>query len=96
MTRRAGLERRATPESLDALRSAFAGWSRAPPIRDPVPVLLAQAARRVLGQRVAVPLPVRGPHEGGDDLEVPLTDVGCLTPEVGQAEVDIELEQIDT
>jgi deoxyribonuclease IV len=57
---------------------------------------MAEGARLVLGQRVAVPLAVRGAHEGRHDLEVPLADIGRLAPEVGEAEVDVELEQVDT
>ena len=53
------------------------------------------APRRVLGQRVAVALPVGGAHERGDDLEVPLGDLGRLRPEVGEPEVDVELEELD-
>ena len=60
-----------------------------------IPVLDAERAGRLLGQGVAVALAVRGADEGGDDLEVPLGDVGRLAPEVGEAEVDVELEQID-
>jgi hypothetical protein len=56
---------------------------------------MAQGSRRVLGERVAVALAVGGPHEGGDDLEVPVGDVRRLPPEIGEAEVDVELEQID-
>src|SRR6266508_1524692 len=58
-------------------------------------MVLAEAARRLLGQRVAVALAVRGAHEGRDDVEVPLLDVGGLPPEVGQAEVDVELQEVD-
>jgi hypothetical protein len=61
----------------------------------PVPVVLAETARSVLGERVAIPLAVGGPHERGDDVEVPILDVGCLPPEVGETEVDVELEEVD-
>ena len=54
----------------------------------------AEAARSVLGERVAG-LAVGGPHECGDDVEVPFLDVGCLAPEVGEAEVYVELEEVD-
>ena len=33
---------------------------------------------------------------GADDLDVPLRDLAGLPPEVGQAEVDVELEKIDS
>ena len=59
-------------------------------------MVLAQAARRLLGQCVAVPLAVRGAHERGDDVEVPLLDVGSLTPEIGEAEVDVQLQEVDS
>src|SRR5215207_6649671 len=68
---------------------------RPAPRRDPVTVVLAETARSVLGERVAIPLAVGGPHESGDDVEVPFLDVGCLAPEVGEAEVDVELEEVD-
>src|SRR5215218_6346198 len=63
---------------------------------DPVAVLLAEASRCVLRQRVAVPLAVGRAHERRDHLEVPFADVGRLPPEVGEPEVDVELEQIDS
>jgi hypothetical protein len=56
---------------------------------------MAQGSRRVLREGVAVALAVGGAHEGGDDLEVPVGDVRRLPPEIGEAEVDVELEQID-
>jgi deoxyribonuclease IV len=59
-------------------------------------VVVAQRAGIVLGQNVAIPLAVGGAHEGRDDVEIPLADVGRLTPEVGQAEVDVELQQVDS
>src|SRR3954447_12321719 len=68
---------------------------RRPPAGDPVPVLLAERAGHVLGERVAVALAVGGAHERADDLDVPLRDLARLAPEVGQAEVDVELEEID-
>ena len=58
-------------------------------------MLLAQGARIVLGQRIAVALAVRRAHERRDDLEVPLADVGGLPPQVGKPKVDIELEEVD-
>ena len=58
-------------------------------------MLLAEAARVVLGERVAVALAVGRAHERRDDLEVPLVDLGGLPPEVGEPEVDVELEQVD-
>src|SRR5262245_459680 len=98
MTRRAGLARRTTPKSVAlSVTRVLGGFSgrRGAPGGDPVPVVVAERARLVLRQRVAVPLAVGGAHEGGHDLQVPLRDVGRLPPEVGQAEVDVELEQID-
>jgi hypothetical protein len=58
-------------------------------------VVVAERARQVLGQGVAVALSVGGPHERCNHVEVPLRDVGGLPPKVGQAEVDVELEQVD-
>ena len=58
-------------------------------------MLVAERAGRVLGQRVAVALAVGGAHERRHDLEVPLADLARLAPEVGEPEVDVELEQID-
>src|SRR5688500_15700383 len=63
--------------------------------RDPVAVIVAERARSVLGQRVAVALAVGGAHERGDDFEVPLGHLARLAPEVGEPEVDVELEQVD-
>src|ERR1700755_807060 len=65
------------------------------PSRDAVSVLVAERAGRVLGERVAVPLAVGGAEEGGDDFEVPLRDLEGLAPQVGEAEVDVELEKVD-
>src|SRR4051795_2020320 len=91
MTSRAGL--RLTPGRIPALGLVLAGDHAA--AGDPVPVIVAKRTRRVLGERVAVALAVRGPHEGGDDLEVPLGDLARLAPEIGEAEIDVELEQVD-
>jgi hypothetical protein len=55
-------------------------------------VLLAEGARIVLGKRVAVALAVGRAHERGDHFEVPVADVSGLPPEVGEPEVDVELE----
>src|SRR4029079_17364362 len=63
--------------------------------RDLVSVVVAERPRRVLRKGIAIALAVSGPHEGGDDLEVPFRDIGSLAPEVGEAEVDVELEQVD-
>src|SRR5438132_12302701 len=62
---------------------------------NPVAVLLAEAARVVLGERVAVALAVGRAHEGGHDLEIPVADVRGFAPEVGKPEVDVELQQVD-
>ncbi len=56
----------------------------------------AERAGRVLGERVAVALAVGGPHEGRRDLEIPLADLRRLAPEVGQPEVDVELQEVDS
>ncbi len=58
-------------------------------------MVVAQGARRVLGERVAIALPVRSAHERGDDLEVPFGYVGGLSPEIREPEIDVELEQVD-
>src|SRR5207244_8003816 len=71
------------------------GCRRGPPRGYPVAVLFAEAAGRIFGQRVAVTLPVGGAHEGSDDIEIPVVDLGRLTPEVGEPKVDIELQQVD-
>ena len=63
--------------------------------RNPVAVIVAERAGIVLGQRVAIALPVRGAHERGDDFQVPLGHLARLAPEVGEPEVDVELEQVD-
>ena len=73
-----------------AVRSAAAGGP-ASGTRD-----RGKANQAILGEGVAIPLAVRSPHECGDDVEVPLGDVGRLAPEIGQAEVDVELEQVDS
>src|SRR5438105_5041257 len=64
--------------------------------RNAVAVVLAEAAGRFLGERVAVALAVRGAHERRDDVEVPLLHLGRLAPEVGQAQVDVEFEEVDS
>jgi hypothetical protein len=58
-------------------------------------VIVAERSRQVLGQSVAVALSVGRPHERSHDLEVPLRDVARLAPEVGEPEVDVELQEID-
>ena len=59
-------------------------------------MIVAEGAGIILGKRIAVALPVRGAHERRHDVEVPLRDFPSLSPEIGQAEIDVELEQIDT
>jgi hypothetical protein len=59
-------------------------------------VVVAQGPRRVLGERVAVTLAVRGAHERRHDVEIPLRDLTGLAPEIGEPEIDVELEQVDT
>ncbi len=59
-------------------------------------MVLAQASGRLLGQRVAVPLAVRRPHECGDDVEIPVLDVGGFPPQVREAKVDVQLQEVDT
>jgi hypothetical protein len=66
-----------------------------PAFRHAVTVLDAEQAGRVLGQRVAVPLAVRGPYEGADDFDAPFGDVVRLAPEIGETDVDVELQQVD-
>src|SRR4029453_5571205 len=60
-----------------------------------VSVLLAQASRALLGERVAVPLAVGGSDEGRDHVELPVADLVGLAPEIGETEVDVELQQVD-
>jgi len=59
-------------------------------------VVVTQRPRRVLGERVAIALAVGGSHERRHDVEVPVRDLSGLSPEIGQPEVDVQLEQIDT
>src|SRR4029077_11720888 len=61
-----------------------------------VSVLEAERPRRVLDEGIAIALAVRGPHERRDDLETPFGDVRRLAPEVGEAKVDVELEEVDS
>ncbi len=56
----------------------------------------AEGAGGVLGERVAVTLPVRRAQEGSDDLEAPVVDTARLAPEVGEPEVDVQLEKLDS
>lgn len=58
-------------------------------------MVAAERPGLVLRERVAVPLAVGGAHERRDHVEPPLVDVECLGPEVGETDVDIELEQLD-
>ena len=66
------------------------------PIGQPIAVVDAERPRRLLGERIAVPLAVCSANERCDDLEAPVRHVDRLAPEVGEPEVDVELEQIDT
>src|SRR5829696_10233786 len=65
------------------------------PRRHAIPVLLAQASGPLFGERVAVPLAVGAADEGRDDVQLPVADLVCLTPQVGEAKVDVEFQQID-
>jgi len=64
------------------------------PLGNPVTVIGAERTWQLFRQRVAVALAVGGAHECGDDVERPFLDARRLTPEVGETQVDIELEQI--
>lgn len=63
--------------------------------RNPIAVVVAQRARRILGQRVAVTLPIGSPHEGRHDVEIPFRDLSGFSPEVCEPEVDVELQEVD-
>jgi deoxyribonuclease-4 len=58
-------------------------------------MIMAERARSVLGERVAVALAVCGAKERSHDVEVPFRDVGCLAPQIGETKVDVELQQVD-
>src|SRR5919202_6616977 len=92
-TSRAGLRLRPTRQFYGRLLR-FGRGSRLP-LWDPIPVVVAERPGRVLGQRVAVALAVGGAHERGYDLDVPLGDVAGLPPQVGETQVDVQLEQVD-
>src|SRR5512134_2891806 len=94
-TRRTGLRRFATPR-VYRRPAALIGGRRRAAVRDAVAVVAAETPGRVLGERVAVALPVRGAQERGHDLEIPLGDAAGLAPEVGEPEVDVQLEQLDS
>src|SRR3954463_13683102 len=100
ITSRAGLDPTLRIVAL-ARREERQSWLALPRLgrrarRNAVPVFVAERAWRVLGERVAIALAVRGSEEGGYDLEVPVRHVQSLTPEVGETEVDVELEQVDS
>ena len=58
-------------------------------------MVAAEASGRVLGEGVAIALPVGGAQERSDDLEIPLGHAAGLAPEVGEPQVDVQLEQLD-
>ncbi len=58
-------------------------------------MVVTQRPGRILGQSVAISLAVGGAHERRHDVEIPLRDLGGLAPQLDQAQVDVELEQID-
>ncbi len=81
------------------LRGALVGLDgpvRGLAIRDAVPVLVAERTRRVLGESIAIALAVCRAKERRDDFEIPLAHVDRLPPKVGEAEVDVELEKVET
>src|ERR687895_550558 len=97
---------RASPSTGPTTRPArltSPGWSaswlgcrrRLPALGNAVAVVTAEAPGGILGEGVAVALTVRRSQERRDDLEVPLAHAACLAPEVGQAEVDVQLEELD-
>ena len=45
--------------------------------------------------QTAVALSIGGAHESRHDVEIPLGDLAGLPPEVGEPEVDVELEKVD-
>jgi deoxyribonuclease-4 len=58
-------------------------------------VIEAERSRRLLGESIAVPLAVRRSDESGHNLEVPFGHIHRLSPELREAQVDVELEEID-
>src|ERR1043165_10253066 len=76
-------------------RAMTSGARREVPFGYAVAVIGAERARRLVGERIAVALAVGGAHERRDDLERPLAVASRLPPEVGEPEVDVELEQIE-
>ena len=64
-------------------------------VRRAAAVVGAQRAGALLRQGIAVALAVRGAHERRHDVEVPVGDLTGFAPEVGQPEIDVQLEQID-
>ena len=101
MTSRAGLRFAGHGQIQPGGSLVSATLERLRPVRRPAARARDSRARaqsepgRVLGQRVAVALAVGGAHEGADDLEVPLGDVVRLAPEIGETDVDVELQQVD-
>ena len=61
-----------------------------------VAMLHAELTGGLLGERIAIALPVCRANEGSDHFEIPLGHIDGLAPEIRDAEVDVELEQIDT
>src|SRR3954471_6706715 len=96
ITRRVGLRLTAPMIPASGRALGVVGGRRDSAPGDAVAVIVAERARRFLGQRVAVALAVCGPHERRDDVEAPVGDLGRLAPEVGQTEVDVELEKVDS
>jgi hypothetical protein len=65
------------------------------PVGNAVPVVAAKRARSVFREGIAVSLAVSGTEKRGDDLEVPFLHPAGLAPEVGEPEVDVQLEELD-
>jgi hypothetical protein len=62
------------------------------PLGDLVAVVGAERPGRLLREGIAVALAVGRAHERRNDLEAPLADLGRLAPEIGEPEVDVQLE----
>ena len=58
-------------------------------------VIAAKGARSVLGEGVTVPLSVCSAKKRRDDFQIPLVHPAGLAPEVGEPQVDVQLEKLD-
>lgn len=58
-------------------------------------MVAAERTGRVLREHIAVALAVGGSHESGYHVQIPLSDLISIAPEISETQIDVELQQVN-